>query len=277
VVLSSNEAEACAEAAAQLRGQGLDAIGLPCDVMQRTQIEALYQQTLALRERIDVLGCNAGVAPPFGPIAAASDADWDRTMTINLRSAVWLSGLVIPGMASRRDGSVIMTASLSSVRGNKSIGLYGLSKAGLAQLARNLAVEWGPANVPVNTGLVHGVGKLYILTHSMRHPALFGDQTMYQRIDWHGNIAKALLESWFLADEIVTAVSSYEDSARELRGTSAALADVLEIADMLSMCKDSPDLIRTRLADRKAAVHLGLDADICRIGRRVGRGAGGAA
>jgi HD-like signal output (HDOD) protein len=116
------------------------------------------------------------------------------------------------------------------------------------------------------TGLVHGVGKLYILTHSMRHAALFGDQTMYQRIvrDWHGNIAKALLESWFMADEIVNAVSSYEDSARELRGTSAALADVLEIADMLSMCKDSPDLIPTRLADRKAAVHLGLDADICK-------------
>ena len=116
------------------------------------------------------------------------------------------------------------------------------------------------------TGLVHGVGKLYILTHSMRHAALFGDQTMYQRIvrDWHGNIAKALLESWFMADEIVNAVSSYEDSARELRGTSAALADVLEIADMLSMCKDSPDLIRSSLADRKAAVHLGLDTDICK-------------
>src|ERR1700733_4882780 len=115
------------------------------------------------------------------------------------------------------------------------------------------------------TGLVHGVGKLYILTHSMRHPALFGDQTMYQRIvrDWHGNIAKALLESWFLADDIVIAVSSYEDSARELRGTSAALADVLEIADMLSMCKDSPELIRTRLTDRKAATHLGLDATVC--------------
>jgi hypothetical protein len=82
------------------------------------------------------------------------------------------------------------------------------------------------------TGLVHGVGKLYILTHSMRHPALFGDQTMYQRIvrDCYGNIAKALLESWYLAVEIVNAVSSYEDSARELRGTSAALADVLEIA-----------------------------------------------
>jgi HD-like signal output (HDOD) protein len=121
------------------------------------------------------------------------------------------------------------------------------------------------ADMAMLTGLVHGVGKLYILTHSMRHPALFGDQAMYQRIvrDWHGNIAKALLESWFLADDIVTAVSSYEDSERELRGSSAALADVLEIADMLSMCKDSPELIRTRLANRKAAAHLGLDADIC--------------
>jgi dehydrogenase/reductase SDR family member 4 len=58
VVLSSNEADACAEIGAQLRGQGLDAIGLPCDVMQRGQIEALVRQTLALRERIDVLVCN---------------------------------------------------------------------------------------------------------------------------------------------------------------------------------------------------------------------------
>jgi NAD(P)-dependent dehydrogenase (short-subunit alcohol dehydrogenase family) len=151
VVLSSDMPAACAEAAAGLRDQGMDVIGLPCDVAQRGQLEALVQQCLALRDRIDVLVCNAGVAPPFGPIAAASDADWDLTMTVNLRSVLWLTSLVIPAMAARRDGSVILTASLSSVRGNKSIGLYALSKAGLAQLARNLAVEWGPANVRVNS------------------------------------------------------------------------------------------------------------------------------
>jgi NAD(P)-dependent dehydrogenase (short-subunit alcohol dehydrogenase family) len=150
-VLSGDEVQACDEAAGLLRDQGFDVLGLPCDVMQREQIEALVQQTLSLRGRIDVLVCNAGVAPAFGPIALASDADWDRTMTINLRSVLWITSLVIPGMAARRDGSVIMTASLSSVRGNKSIGLYGLSKAGLAQLARNLAVEWGPSNVRVNS------------------------------------------------------------------------------------------------------------------------------
>jgi HD-like signal output (HDOD) protein len=115
------------------------------------------------------------------------------------------------------------------------------------------------------TGLVHGVGKLYILTHSMKHPALFGEQAMYQRIvhDWHGNIAKALLESWYMAEEIVTAVHSYEDPARELRGVAAGLADVLDVADMLSACKDAPDNVPALLVGRKAVTRLGLDAESC--------------
>jgi NAD(P)-dependent dehydrogenase (short-subunit alcohol dehydrogenase family) len=71
-------------------------------------------------------------------------------MTVNLRSILWLTSLVIPGMAARGGGSVILTSSLSGLRGNQSLGLYGLSKAGCAQLARNLAVEWGPKNVRVN-------------------------------------------------------------------------------------------------------------------------------
>ena len=150
VVLSSNEAKVCEQVAAALRAQGLDVIGVGCDVAQREQLQRLVATALAQRERIDVLVCNAGVAPHFGPLAEASDLDWDRTMTVNLRSVLWLTSLVIPDMAQRRDGAVILTASLSSLRGNKSIGLYGLSKAGIAQLARNLAVEWGPSNVRVN-------------------------------------------------------------------------------------------------------------------------------
>lgn len=150
VVISSDEAEACESVSADLRKQGLDVVGIPCDVADRAQLQTLVDQTLAQRKRIDVLVCNAGVAPHMGPISTASDRDWDLTMTINLRSVLWLTSLVIPGMVERRDGSVILTSSLSSVRGNKGIGLYGLSKAGVAQLARNLAVEWGPSNVRIN-------------------------------------------------------------------------------------------------------------------------------
>ena len=150
VTLSSEDATDCRDAAARLRDEGIDATAIACDAGDRAQVQALAERALAERGRIDVLVCNAGVPGPSGPLAAAGDADWERVMTVNLRSALWLSSRLIPAMAERRDGAVIATASLSALRGNRSIGLYGISKAGLAQLVRNLAVEWGPHNVRVN-------------------------------------------------------------------------------------------------------------------------------
>jgi HD-like signal output (HDOD) protein len=122
------------------------------------------------------------------------------------------------------------------------------------------------ADTAMLAGVVHGVGKLYILTRAMRHPALFSDRVSYQRIerDWHGGIAKALLESWHMTEEIVMAVAHYSDPARELRGTSAALADVLEVADAVARCRDAPELLGPEIAELEGAGRLGLDADICR-------------
>jgi NAD(P)-dependent dehydrogenase (short-subunit alcohol dehydrogenase family) len=99
---------------------------------------------------VDVLVCNAGVQGPAAPIAAATDADWQQVMDINLRAAVRLTSRLIPGMAARGEGSVVLMSSIAGLRGNRAIGLYGLSKAALAQLARNLAVEWGPQGVRAN-------------------------------------------------------------------------------------------------------------------------------
>jgi len=150
VVLAGLDGIACAQAADALRAAGHDAIGLPCDVSRRAEVQRLVDDVLQLRGRIDTLVCNAGVQGPAGPLGHATEADWDRVMTVNLRSVLWLTGRVIPGMAERGGGSVILMASIAGLRGNKAIGLYGLSKAGLAQLARNLAVEWGPQGVRVN-------------------------------------------------------------------------------------------------------------------------------
>lgn len=150
VVISGNEAQECEQAAAELRDLGIDAVGIVCDVGCREQVERLYREATDRHGRVDILVCNAGVAAAPGPLLQASDADWERCMRINLQSQLWLTGLAIPGMAERRDGVVILTSSLAGVRGNKGLGLYGLAKAGVAQLARNLAVEWGPANVRVN-------------------------------------------------------------------------------------------------------------------------------
>jgi NAD(P)-dependent dehydrogenase (short-subunit alcohol dehydrogenase family) len=150
VVISSNEADRCERVAAQMRREGQAVTGIPCDVAFRREVDDLARATLDLHGHIDILVCNAGISGHAGPVSTASDSDWDRIMTVNLRSVLWLTSRVIPGMAERSDGSVIIVSSIAGLRGNKALGLYGVSKAGSAQLARNLAVEWGPSNIRVN-------------------------------------------------------------------------------------------------------------------------------
>ena len=150
LAISSESLEDCCRVAAILAGEGLDAWPVKADLSQRSEVDTLAAAVLEHFGSLDALVCNAGVAPHMGPLATASDADWQTTLDINLRSALWLTNAVLPSMAARGGGSVVLMASIAGVRGNKALGLYGLSKAALAQLARNLAVEWGPANIRVN-------------------------------------------------------------------------------------------------------------------------------
>jgi len=129
---------------------GIDAWPIAADLSQQEDVVILAEAVLARFGNLDALVCNAGIAPHMGPLATASDLDWDTTLTVNLRSALWLTSAVLPAMAARGGGSVVLMASIAGVRGNKALGLYGISKAGLAQLARNLAVEWGPKNIHIN-------------------------------------------------------------------------------------------------------------------------------
>jgi len=57
---------------------------------------------------------------------------------------------VLPGMAARKDGVVIIVSSIGGLKGHAKLGVYGLSKAADFQLARNLAVEWGRDNIRAN-------------------------------------------------------------------------------------------------------------------------------
>ena len=150
VVVSSNEPAGCDEVAEELTGQGLKAVSAPCDVAVDAELERLVARTLEAFGGVDILVCNAGVNRHHGPAAEASDDAYDTTMRINTRSPFRLCNLVAPIMARQRDGSIIIISSLAGLRGNRAIAVYAMSKAANAQLARNLAVEWGPSNVRAN-------------------------------------------------------------------------------------------------------------------------------
>ncbi len=150
VVVSSRKAERCDEVAGAITVAGGEAQGFACNVSRLDQLRVLVDHTLASWGRIDVLVCNAAVNPHFGPMAEITEAAYDKIMATNVKSNLWLCNMVLPQMAERRDGAVVIISSIAAFKGNRGIGVYGLSKAAQTQLARNLAVEWGGHNVRVN-------------------------------------------------------------------------------------------------------------------------------
>jgi HD-like signal output (HDOD) protein len=111
--------------------------------------------------------------------------------------------------------------------------------------------------------LVAGVGRIYILTRASRHPELFADPGAYQAIvsGWHTNVARALLESWHVAEEVIEAVQAYEHRNEETR-PGPPLADVLACAALFNQYRDAPELLHEVLPRAQAALRLGLREEV---------------
>jgi len=150
VVISSRKADKCDEVAAAIKREGFEAIGIACHIGQRDDVERLVSETRRVYGRIDILICNAAVNPYYGPMSGLTDEVFTKVIDSNVRSNLWLCNLVLPEMAERKDGSVIIVSSIGGLKGSLNLGMYAISKAADFQLARNLAVEWGPHNIRVN-------------------------------------------------------------------------------------------------------------------------------
>lgn len=150
VVISSRKQDACDEVAKGIRNAGGEAIAVACNITHRPELETLVHKTREAFGKIDILVCNAAVNPHYGTTQEIPDSAFQKVLDCNIRSNHWLCQLVVPEMAERRDGVVIIVSSIGGLKGSSSLGTYGLSKAADMALARNLAVEWGPRNVRAN-------------------------------------------------------------------------------------------------------------------------------
>jgi NAD(P)-dependent dehydrogenase (short-subunit alcohol dehydrogenase family) len=150
VAISARNQGPCDEVVDAIRQKGGEAIAVTARISDQTQLENLVARTRAEWGRIDILVCNAAINPHYGSLADLSDQAFERMMTNNVLSNLWLSKMVGPEMRARRDGSIIYIISIGALKASTVIGMYGVTKAADYALCRSLAAEWGPDNVRVN-------------------------------------------------------------------------------------------------------------------------------
>jgi NAD(P)-dependent dehydrogenase (short-subunit alcohol dehydrogenase family) len=152
VVVSSRKAVACEEVARSINerhGAGAATV-IPANISSKDDLQNLVNVTNEQLGQIDVLVCNAASNPYYGPMADITDEQLRKVLDNNIVSNHWLISFVVPQMIARKDGAVIIVSSVGGLRGTPVLGAYAISKAADFQLARNLAIEYGPHNVRVN-------------------------------------------------------------------------------------------------------------------------------
>jgi NAD(P)-dependent dehydrogenase (short-subunit alcohol dehydrogenase family) len=150
VVVTSRKLDACEKVVEHIRAQGGEAFAHACNIGRKEDLQALVNTAVQKWGGVDVLVCNAAVNPYYGPAINMSDEAYDKVMNSNVRSNFWLCNMVLPQMAERGGGSIIIVSSIAGILGSPTIGVYGISKAADMALARNICVEWGPKNIRAN-------------------------------------------------------------------------------------------------------------------------------
>ncbi|MGX1101618.1 NAD(P)-dependent dehydrogenase (short-subunit alcohol dehydrogenase family), partial [Bradyrhizobium elkanii] len=148
VALLDIEGELLRAAVAALR-QPDDTLALTCDVSDAASVAAAISAITDRFGRLDALVNNAGIAV-FTPVLETSDADWSRIMAVNLTGPFLCTKAAAPIMREHGGGAIVNITSISAVRASTLRSAYGTSKAGLAHLTKQLAVEFASLGIRVN-------------------------------------------------------------------------------------------------------------------------------
>ena len=136
-------------AAREMRAGGAEAVAVECDVTDAAQLAALVRATRDRWGSIDTVLANAGAALDQ-PDGADAVERLDRMLDLHVTSVLRLAELTLPVIAESGGGAFLVMSSIAGMRGNRVLSGYGISKAAGAQLARNLAVQWGHRGIRAN-------------------------------------------------------------------------------------------------------------------------------
>jgi NAD(P)-dependent dehydrogenase (short-subunit alcohol dehydrogenase family) len=126
-----------------------DTLALQCDVADAGTVASAISAVSIRFGRLDALVNNAGVAV-FAPLLETSDDDWNRVLAVNLTGPFLCTKAAVSLMREHGGGAIVNITSISAVRASTLRAAYGTSKAGLAHLTKQLAVELASVGIRVN-------------------------------------------------------------------------------------------------------------------------------
>jgi len=138
------------EIASLATAAGTRAVFQRTDVSQEADVEALVQRALSEFGRLDVMFNNAGIGGAVGPLEGISVEDWDRTQAVCLRGVFLGIKHAVAPMRAVGGGSIISTASIAGIDGYPNLHAYSAAKAGVVNLTRSAALEFGRDRIRVN-------------------------------------------------------------------------------------------------------------------------------
>jgi NAD(P)-dependent dehydrogenase (short-subunit alcohol dehydrogenase family) len=171
---------------------------LECDVSDAREVAAAIDKLAKRFGRLDALINNAGVAV-FASVLETSDEDWSRILAVNLSGPFLCTKAAVPLMREHAGGAIVNITSISAVRASTLRSAYGTSKAGLAHLTKQLAVELASLGIrvnavapgPVDTAMARAV-------HTAEIRADYHDAIPLNRYGLEDELAEAIL---FLSSE----------------------------------------------------------------------------
>jgi NAD(P)-dependent dehydrogenase (short-subunit alcohol dehydrogenase family) len=149
IVIVNRNASEGDEAVQYIRKNGGSAISISADVSKKDSVEGMIKKTIEHHGRIDVLVNCAGVIVRK-PAIETTEADWDWTLSVNLRGLFFCCLAAGKQMIQQKKGKIINISSVAATFGLMNRAPYCASKAGVTQLTRALALEWAKYGICVN-------------------------------------------------------------------------------------------------------------------------------
>jgi NAD(P)-dependent dehydrogenase (short-subunit alcohol dehydrogenase family) len=129
---------------------GLEATAIAANMGNIEDVHALVDQTVEAYGGLDIIINNAAANPVFGPIQQTEERAFDKIIDVNLKGPFELCKKAYPILKQRGGGSIINISSIGGITPEPGIGIYSVSKAGIINLTKAMAQDWGADNIRVN-------------------------------------------------------------------------------------------------------------------------------